>query len=344
VASLLVSVLVLGSKITVLKDLHQVTQRRKELKANLASLVEKLEAEKLVLWLDDVTHDTEQRTDRITAMVSAPGSNMLENALIEKGLAMFAVFESSSVGVKQLAHSATTMFSETKLDEATHLLLGRSAARIRATPQEIVAYMFSYDSRHAASLTDPTMWVRSEVLQHVHAHHTVVFARLKLGAGLSHRTFLASLVAKRAADDPPTYVLVGAPIASHDKITRKDEAGAVRAENWRTFRLTEEAPGVTKLDYVCSLNLGGSIPQAITNKVSVPGQMHGAPPRRLPHTSTPVQPVGFARKRYLLSKTRCASRYWFGVWQCRQRCSCTSSKFCRSQSVTPKTAESSDSC
>jgi hypothetical protein len=31
------------------------------------------------------------------------------------------------------------------------------------------------------------------------------------------------------------------------------------------------------MDYACSLNLRGSIPQAITNKVCVPGQMHGAP-------------------------------------------------------------------
>ena len=73
------------------------------------------------------------------------------------------------------------------------------------------------------------------------------------------------MVAKRVADDPPTYVLVGAPIVHHDKITPKDEKGAVRAENCRAFRLTEVAAGITKLEYTCSLNLGGSIPQAITN-------------------------------------------------------------------------------
>ena len=79
------------------------------------------------------------------------------------------------------------------------------------------------------------------------------------------------------ADDPPTYMLVGAPIARHDKIRPKDEAGAARAENCRAFRLTEVARGFTKVDYVCSLNLKGSIPQAVVNKLSIPGQMHGAP-------------------------------------------------------------------
>jgi hypothetical protein len=36
------------------------------------------------------------------------------------------------------------------------------------------------------------------------------------------------------------------------------------------------------MEYACSLNLGGSIPQVITNKVSVSGQMHGAPPPSAP--------------------------------------------------------------
>ena len=79
-------------------------------------------------------------------------------------------------------------------------------------------------------------------------------------------------------------MVVALPIAHHDKITPKDEKGAVRAENCRAFKLTEVAAGITKMEYACSLNLGGSIPQAITNKVSVPGQMNGAPPERLPHT------------------------------------------------------------
>jgi hypothetical protein len=103
----------------------------------------------------------------------------------------------------------------------------------------------------------------------------IIFNRVR-ALGVSDRTFLNSTVAKQVADDPPTYVLVGLPIAQHDKVTPKDEKGAVRAENCRAFRLTEVATGITKMEYVCSLNLRGSIPQAITNKVSVPGQMHGA--------------------------------------------------------------------
>jgi hypothetical protein len=248
-----------------------------------------LEIEDTKAWIKDVEFDTKQREDRIAELESASGQvyDLREDALIAKGPSMFALFEASSAAAKQLQHSALVLYSETKLDEATGLLYGRAAAMVRATPQEIVAYLLNYDSRFMQSITDPAVWVRSETLEHFNAHHTIVFNRLKLGAGLSHRTFLNSTVAKRVADDPPTYEVVGLPIAQHDKIAPKDEKGAVRAENCRAFKLTELAEGITKLEYTCSLNLGGSIPQAITNKVSVPGQMHGtAPPSAVARLTT----------------------------------------------------------
>ena len=280
VASLLVSVVLLGFKLSALKRLVPVNQRRTELKAALVLLQPKVEAEKLDAWLADVEHDAKQREDRIAAMDSAAGRkySTLETEVLAKGADMFAVFEASAASAKQLTHSPLITCSETKLDEATGLLLGRAAAMVRANPQEIAANMLNYDSRFIQSTIDPTVFVRSEVVEHFNAHHTIVFSRLKLGAGLSHRTFLNSGVAKQVADDPPTYEVVVLPIAQHDKVTPKDEKGAVRAENCRAWKLTEVAEGITKMEYACSLSLGGSIPQAITNKVSVPGQMHGTAP------------------------------------------------------------------
>jgi hypothetical protein len=194
---------------------------------------------------------------------------------------MFAVFEASSAGTKQLEHSELIMYSETKLDAATGLLLGRAAAMVRATPREIVAYSLNDDSRHIQSTIDPTVFICFEVVEHVNAHHTIVFTRCK-ATGISDRTFLNSTVAKRVEDDPPIYMLVSLPIAHHDKIAPKDEKGAVRAEACRAWKLTEVAEGITKMEYVCSLNLRGSIPQAITNKIAVPEQLNGAPPSSLP--------------------------------------------------------------
>ena len=345
IASLLVSVVLLGFKLNALKRLVQVNQRRTELQAALVSLQPKVGAEKLAVWLADVEHDAKQREDRIAAMDVAAGRvyDMLEAELLAKGAAMFAAFEASSAGAKRLTHSALILYSETKLDAATGLLFGRAAAMVRATPQEIVAYYLDCDGRFNQSTIDPTVFIRSEVVEHVNSHHTIIFNRCK-ATGLSDRTLLNSILAKKVEDDPPTYLVVSLPIAQHDKITPKDEKGAVRAENCRAFKLTEVAAGITTMEYTCSLNLGGFIPQAITNRVSVPGQMHGAPPERLPRTSAPVRPVCFARTRHVLSRNRCASPYWCGSMQCRRRCCGTFSKFCRSQSATPGTAESSDSC
>jgi hypothetical protein len=104
-----------------------------------------------------------------------------------------------------------------------------------------------------------------------------MFAR-KMVPGIRDRTFLNSIVAKQVGEDPPTFVLIGAPIASHDQISQKDEANAVRAENRRSFKITEVAPGRTRVEYVCSINLRGSIPQFVTNMVVVPGQVREPPP------------------------------------------------------------------
>ena len=279
VASLLVSVVLLGFKLSALKRLVQMNQRRIELKAALVLLQPQVEAEKRDVWLADVEHDAKQREDRIAAMDSTAGReyNLLEANLLKKGADMFAGFEASDASAKQLTHSPLVTCSETKIDEATGLLLGRAVVLIRATPQEMVAHVLNYESHFNKSITDQTIYVRSEVVEHVNAYHTIIFHRIK-ATGASDRTFLTSIVAKKVEDDPPTYLVVSLPIRQHDKITPKDEKGAVRAESHRAFKLTEVAEGITKLEYACSLNLRGSIPQAITNKVSVPGQMHGAPP------------------------------------------------------------------
>ncbi len=96
--------------------------------------------------------------------------------------------------------------------------------------------------------------------------------------GIRDRTFLNSVVAKQVTEDPPTFVVAVVPIPSHEnlKISQKDEAGAVRGENCRSFLLTELAPGVTKLEYGCSLDLKGRIPQIVTNTIAIPTQMNRA--------------------------------------------------------------------
>ena len=281
-ASLLVSVLVVGIKLTAGKELVQNMERRKELKANLLLLRRRLEEEDLVDWLDDVNIDTAHRQERIEAMDSVSGHiySSVESELFQGGMGIFAMFESNDAETLQLKCSASIHRSETKHDKASGRLLGRVEAEIRVKPQEIVAYMLNQDSQHFKSdpESDPATTVRREMLEAVSPFHTILFNRKK-AAGILNRTFLNSGIAKKMEDNPLTYVVAWVPIASHDKITSNDEVRAVRAENYRTFRLTEVTSSRTKIEYVCALDLKGSVPQWITNMVAVPQQRH--PPKTM---------------------------------------------------------------
>jgi hypothetical protein len=272
-ASLLVSVLLVGIKLTAPKELVQTIERRKELKVNLSLLQRSLEEEEMTSWLADVTHDTALRQETTDAI--EPASDQVyttaEGALIDSGTAIFADYDASSAPVTKMKCSAIMARSETKLDAAGRLLLGRAEVEIPASPQEIVAYILNYDGRHIGK-NDPTFDIRSEMVARVNAHHTIVFNRKKLGSGLSDRTFLNSLIAKKVSENPTTYLMVVVPIPQHTKITPKDEAGAVRAENFRIFRFAEVAPGRSKTDFVCSLDLHGLVPRRVTNMIAIPQQ------------------------------------------------------------------------
>ena len=69
-ASLLVSVLLVGIKLNASKEIVQVIERRTELKTYLSLLQTTLEDEDMVAWLDDVQRDVKRRQDRIAAMVA----------------------------------------------------------------------------------------------------------------------------------------------------------------------------------------------------------------------------------------------------------------------------------
>jgi hypothetical protein len=270
VASLSVSLVLMGFKLSALKRLLQLSQRRTELKAALKLLQPKVEEEALAMFLGDVDHDTAERQARIAEMALPSGRvySTMENQAVARCLGMLVMFDSNSAGATQPNSSATMKRLETKFDEATRLLFGFAEAEIRADPLLIVAYCLNADGRHVS--TPHPNRVRYEVF-HINAHHIVTFIRFK-ATGVRCRTFLNSGIAKQVADDPPTFVVAVVPIPSHDKVRPKDEAGAVRAEACRSFRITAVAPGVSNLEYACTLDLKGRVPHFVTNMIAVPAQ------------------------------------------------------------------------
>ena len=271
--SLLVSVVLMGLKLSALRRLVQVTQRRTELTAALASLRPMLEEEDLAAFLDDVDHDKEQRVVRIGELGLPSGCmhSMMENQAIERCLGMLDQVDNSSASG---LNPAAARSSRTMYDAATGVMYTRAEAQIRADVLEVVAHTLNLDSRTFKNGADPDL-VRFELLETINAHHTIAFWRYKVkGFGIADRTFLMAIIAKQLAEDPRSYAVAAVPIPSHAKIHPKDEAGAVRAENYRSFRFTEVAPGVTKMELHCSLRLprwsSSSFTKFIVPKESLP--------------------------------------------------------------------------
>ena len=274
-ASLLVSTVLLGFKLSVAKRLVQVNQRRIELQEALSLLQPKVEEEELAVFLADVQHDTSQRQAWIAEMASPSGRmySTTEIEALEKCSGMLEWFDSSSDGVTQLTRPVSIMRLETKTDPATRRLMDRVEANIRADPWDVVAYILNLDSRvvHSVTAADANL-VRFECLGAVNAHHTVGFGRFK-APGVMDRTFLASSIAKHVAEDPPTFEVAVVAVPRHEKIVPKDEVGAIRAEVYRSFRITEVAPGTSKLETSGSVDLHGWVPQILADTIVVPTQL-----------------------------------------------------------------------
>ena len=250
IASLLVSLVLLGFKLNAPKRLLQVIQRRKELNQALEVLQPQLEADQLVVFLANLNHDKAQRRERIgkLALAASQVYSTTEKEAIERCLAMCALFEHSSGRVTQLSGSKLLTRLETKYDEGTRLLFGRAECEVRAAVRDVLAFYVNIDSRHmSVDISGDPAIARWEFLEEVNGHHMVSFLRGR-APGVTDRTFLSSLIAKQIAEDPPSFLVAVVPLASHVKINRKDEAGAIRAEVCRSFRLIETSPGLTKLE------------------------------------------------------------------------------------------------
>ena len=291
-ASLMVSILLMGVKMSAFKEIMQLRQRRHELRGNLKQLERPIEAEELAAWISDVELDSEERQAKIALLGAAQSYTPAEDELVGKSLELFDRYDASQVTPVSLKHAATVELAETKYDEERHMLLGRAVALIRgATPETLVAYMLSYDSRKIRSEWNPKIDVRAEVVEVVNDHHTIIYNRRKLGHGLSDRAFLNSMIAKKLGDSPVQYVLAGVPIPKHDRITKRDEAGAVRGESFRVFRLTQLGANESKLEYTCSLDLKGLIPQFVTDNIAVPQQVLSHAACRMPRGACRVAHV-----------------------------------------------------
>ena len=94
VRSLLISTVLVGVKITGLRDYVLLRLRQREIKANLELLASMFVEASSVSWAADVEHDKQQRKQRLERMGRAPPSSAAEAGLIDRGLQLLAMRQS----------------------------------------------------------------------------------------------------------------------------------------------------------------------------------------------------------------------------------------------------------
>jgi hypothetical protein len=229
--------------------------------------------ETLEVWLNDAQDDGAWRDATVQEMRKGGHPYSPEEAvLIARGMALLGTFRAGKGKARSMRRSKTVEHAETKHDEKSGLLIGHVEADVRASPEQVVAYLMHFDSKFFRSTLNPAVDVRREVLEVQSPHHTVVFLEKKT-APFHNRTWLISLLWHKVSDSPLTYVWVGVPSEHHAKISRKDEVHSIRAEGMRCVRATQTAPGVTRIEYACSLDMKGRVPSWLTDRLIIPTLM-----------------------------------------------------------------------
>ena len=162
----------------------------------------------------------------------------------------------------------------------TGLAIGFARLAVRgASPLEIVFHLMHTE---LVSYTNPSQYVRNEVLEDVNDHHRVVFIEVPLG---HNRSFLNALVFKKLSDSPPSYLWVAAPRRSHKGIIKQaQDRHTIRGELIRCVRLTASASGITHPNP--KLDLKRRIPRWLAEKHVTPAMM------RLPLAPAASHPAG----------------------------------------------------
>jgi hypothetical protein len=198
--------------------------------------------------------------------------NEEETALIEQGLALLDSVAAGTGKARSLRHSKTVTSAWTKHDKSSGLLIGHVEATVRASPEEIGAFVMHVDSKVKLSELDPELEVRYEILEVKNLHHIVVFYEVRT-APFRNRTFMSSSIWRKVCDAPLTYIWATIPIERHDKVSPEQEAHAVRAHGSRCLKLTRLGCNLTRVRFACSLDLKGQIPRRIVNRIALPQLM-----------------------------------------------------------------------
>ena len=272
IASQLLSALHVGLKLNTAREVVLTLQRRNELGENIELLREQLEAHAGEVWRENLESDLERQRLWVQKIDSANHAyDDEENESFCMGLEMLQLVGEQAR--KTMKHQPTVTSACTAHDAATNRFIGMAEAFLRATPQQIIAYLMDYNNSFAVSRRNPEIEVRNDVLESSSDHRTVIYNEFKTLPGFDNRAILNACIFKRLDQPQPTYMWITVPIAEHPAIGKADMVNVVRAETIRCMRMTAEEEG-TRLEYAGSLDLKGHFPKWATDKFVLPETMH----------------------------------------------------------------------
>jgi hypothetical protein len=246
----------------------QLIERKKGATSSFHSMADDRQA-----WRADVAHDRGRRAHYIQPMKATEQTyTASENEVVARALGLFGAFarRHGRAHTRRLHRPATVDRLQIKHDERSGGYIGEGEAKISgATPEDVVAYLMDVNSRHFQSRLSRELYKCYEVRDVVNEHHSIVFNEMHQ-APFQTRTFIVSLIWKRACDDPLTYIFAAASIDNHASVSPEAEAHAVRADILRCVKLTALSSHSTKLEMVTSLDLKGSFPSWFTNAIVLP--------------------------------------------------------------------------
>jgi hypothetical protein len=260
--------------LSTIKEVVVTLKRRRELVDFVELWQRHLAEEHIKIWRSDVEAD---RADRAAWIQTFASTDLVyspeQESALQRCMEMLAVFGPGKSLGNPISHNRTVDRAETKSNEETGEVYGVMDGIIHgATPLDIIAYAMCFNGRHIQSDWDIHIDVISELID-AGPHHAVCYVE-KRSPPLQNRTFLNQLVCKKLSDDPSTYILAAAPLATHEYVDASVEKWwrKVRAEAFRGFRLTQTETGKTRMEYVCFVDLKGRVPSYFTAKVVVPQQ------------------------------------------------------------------------
>ena len=175
-------------------------------------------ASQVQAWLNDVEDDYSWRDAMVEEMRQGGRSySEAETALIANGMAELDAFGKGKGKVQSLKHCKTVKTAQFIQNKKTGRLVGEVECLIRASPEQIVAYLMHFESKIRKSQLSIEV-VRHEMLEVKSLHHAVVLSESKAGPGLPNLAAMNAVLWQKVADAPLTYIWVAVPMNDHPEI------------------------------------------------------------------------------------------------------------------------------